>query len=51
MMQDLGIKVPKLLTEIINTTGRIYEPSTDGSTVYFDVAPRRCTPRSRTPRR
>jgi len=38
MMQDVGIKVPKLLEEVINTTGRIYEPAIDGSTIFFDVA-------------
>jgi len=37
MMQDLGIKVPKLLEEVISTTGRIYEPAIDGSTIFFDV--------------
>jgi 3-hydroxyacyl-CoA dehydrogenase len=37
MMQEHGIKVPKLLERVISTTGRIYRPTTDGTTVYFDI--------------
>jgi 3-hydroxyacyl-CoA dehydrogenase len=37
MMGEHGIRVPKLLEEIVAKTGRIYEPAVDGSTVFFDL--------------
>jgi len=38
MMQDVGIKVPKLLEEIISKSGRIYQQPADGGLAYFDLA-------------
>ena len=38
MMQEHGIKVPKLLEEIVGKTGRCYSPTHDGGVAYYDIA-------------
>ncbi|MFW5879145.1 MAG: enoyl-CoA hydratase/isomerase family protein, partial [Myxococcota bacterium] len=37
MMEDLGIEVPTLLRDAIETTGRFYEPHPEGGVIYFDA--------------